>query len=234
VHVPRRRGDTRALPLIAVERPALLLFDGQNTFDDEGSFAGGWYAHNAADRLLPLRAAVAPVVIGLDHGGERRISELSAWPEAGHEGELDRLLDWVVGSLWPRLHDELGVCGAFSRIVVGGSSMGGLAALHAHFRHPELFAGALCMSPSFWVGGRGIFETVAGRDRPPRSRIYLDCGAREGAGKMMPIVRAMAEHLRGRGWTDDDLMFRADPRGTHSEKHWRRRLPNALKFLFRH
>ncbi|HMK73069.1 MAG TPA: hypothetical protein VK454_07000, partial [Myxococcaceae bacterium] len=26
-------------------RPALLLFDGQNVFDDTHSFAGGWFAH---------------------------------------------------------------------------------------------------------------------------------------------------------------------------------------------
>jgi hypothetical protein len=32
-------------------RPLLLLFDGQNVFDDEGSHAGGWYAHEAAAGL---------------------------------------------------------------------------------------------------------------------------------------------------------------------------------------
>ena len=32
------------------ERPALYLFDGQNVFGDEGSFAGGWWAHAAVER----------------------------------------------------------------------------------------------------------------------------------------------------------------------------------------
>ena len=32
---------------------------------------------------------------------------------------------------------------------------------------------------------------------------------------------------------DDRLMWRADPRGTHSEAAWRRRLPAALRFMYR-
>ena len=228
VHVPRRTGG-----LGPAERPTLLLFDGQNVFDDEGSFAGGWYAHQAADRLLPSRQAVAPVVVGLDHGGVRRLSELSAWPEAGQPGEADRFLDWVVGELLPRLAAEIGIATGAAHVVVGGSSMGGLGALYAHFRHPDQFGGALVMSPSFWVGQRAIFEYVAGRPKPPRSRVYLDCGAREAGGKMLPVVRDMAERLRARGYAPEELLFRADPRGTHNERHWRRRLPLALRFLFR-
>jgi hypothetical protein len=33
-----------------VADPTLYLFDGQNVFGDEGSFAGGWHTHAAVDR----------------------------------------------------------------------------------------------------------------------------------------------------------------------------------------
>ncbi|MCU0687566.1 MAG: esterase family protein, partial [Polyangiaceae bacterium] len=54
-------------------RSLLVLFDGQNVFDDAPSFAGGWHAHETADRL----GARAPVIVGVDHGNEARLHELS-------------------------------------------------------------------------------------------------------------------------------------------------------------
>jgi hypothetical protein len=51
---------------------------------------------------------------------------------------------------------------------------------------------------------------------------------------MIKHAREMAEHLETRGWgTGEKLMWRPDAKGTHSERHWRRRLPKALRFLFR-
>src|SRR5256885_11007089 len=46
---------------------------------------------------------------------------------------------------------------------------------------------------------RAIFGFVAAQSIPWTSRIYLDCGAREGRGAMYPIVENMVEHLRARG-----------------------------------
>jgi hypothetical protein len=63
--------------------------------------------------------------------------------------------------------------------------------------------------------------------------VYLDCGAREGGGRMLPLVERMAKKLRGRGYPPEQLMMRADQRGAHNERHWRRRLPLALRFMFR-
>ena len=48
---------------------------------------------------------------------------------------------------------------------------------------------------------------------------------------MYPIVEDMVEHLRARAYGQDRLMWRPDSKGTHSEVHWRRRLPKALRFI---
>ena len=116
---------------------------------------------------------------------------------------------------------------------VGGSSMGGLAALYAHFARPEEFGGALSMSPSLHVGRNAIFAWLAAQPTPPLSRVYLDCGVREGRGMLLPLAARVAAQLTARGYDTDRLRFRADPRGTHSEKCWRRRTPSALRFLYR-
>jgi predicted alpha/beta superfamily hydrolase len=215
----------------AAVRPLLLLLDGQNVFGDEGSFAGGWHAHAAAASVVRRRDATAPVVAALDHGGERRFAEMSAWPVQGHAGEAGAFFAWVATAVLARLREEAGVVLAPERVFIGGSSMGGLGALYAHFAEPQAFGGALCMSPSFWVGDGAVLDWVAGRQAPPTSRIYLDCGVREGRGRVAVLAQRMAEHLAARGWGPERLRWRLDPKGAHNERSWRRRLPAALRFL---
>lgn len=216
-----------------VPRPVLYLFDGQNVFDDEGSYSGGWYAHEAVDKLIPGTTFIAPIIVGIDHGGEERINELGPWKMGDKGGDTDELLTWMTDELMPIVHGEFPLIGGPLGAVVGGSSMGGLAALYAHFKRPDAFGGALCMSPAFWFARKRIVSFVRGRPTPQYSRVYIDCGVREGGGNMMPICQEVVELLEARGYPRKQLMYRPDPRGTHSERAWRRRLPKALKFMFR-
>jgi enterochelin esterase-like enzyme len=213
-------------------RFALYLFDGQNVFDDAPSFAGGWRLHEAVEQLAQ-RGRPAPVVVAVDHGGELRIHELSPFAHGGVAGRLDSLLDWLTGSLMPRLGSQLPLIGGPVGAVIGGSSMGGLAAFYAHLHAPQSFGGALAMSPSFWLSHGEIVRWAAAQPAPEVSRIYLDCGVREGRGTVLPLVAEVAAQLTARGYDADHLMLRADPRGSHSETSWRRRLPRALRFFYR-
>lgn len=211
--------------------PALVLFDGQNVFGDAGSFAGGWHADVAVDRLAAR--TLAPLLVAVDHGGVARLDELSPWPlQSGRGGGLDRLLDGLTAQIVPEIHRRWHVIPGAPGWALGGASLGGLAALYGHLRAPDAFGGALAMSPSLWVSERRAFPFVAERPRPRHTRVYLDCGEREGRG-MFPLAQGMATLLRARGWRDDGaLLFRPDAKGAHSEVHWRRRLPEALRFLY--
>ncbi len=215
-----------------VVRPVLYLFDGQNIFGHEGSFAGGWFAHEAVDKLIARKQIVAPLVVALDNGGAQRIEELAPFSMGGQGGRTKELIDWMAERVVPEVRRRFAVPEGALGGVVGGSSLGGLAALYAHHERADLFGGALCMSPSFWFAGGQVFHFVAEREKPPFSRIYLDCGTGEGRGRMMPLVEHMGNLLRERGYDGPQLMVRADKRGQHNEKHWRRRLPTALKFMF--
>ena len=240
-YVPRAPGQATGPRADDPERPVVVLFDGQNVFDDEGSYAGGWHAHRAVDRLAAMGRVqkadgtgrgiiLAPVIVAIDHGGADRIAELGAPSSA----KLAALVDLIVDRVLPAAHDKIRLQYGPAGHYVGGSSMGGLAALYTHFRRPEVFGGALCMSPSFWFAQRGIFDFVAKEPNPYRSRVYLDAGGKEGRGRLAGLVGDMARHLEGRGWRpygDLRVLFRADPKGTHNEAHWRRRLPKALRFL---
>jgi enterochelin esterase-like enzyme len=222
VHVPR--------PLTPGARlPVLYMFDGQNIFDDAPSFAGGWHLHDTSVELA-RRGHTMPVIVGIDHGGRHRIDELAPFRCAASKGQLARLITWMTKTLMPQIERDYPVRTDAAGTAIGGSSLGGLAALHTHFRLPERFGAALVMSPSLWLARGKIFRDLAGRPTPQRSRIYLDAGAREG--RMLRDAARLADELRRRGYGQSDLLWRPDPQGRHSEACWRRRAPLALDFLF--
>lgn len=210
------------------DRSVLVLFDGQNVFDDEPSFAGGWHAHLAVERLA--RSVRRPVVVGIDHGNEHRIAELSPFHFGSVRGSLDVLLDWTAHWLLPKLRAEHGLTADPRRVIIGGSSMGGIAALYAALKRPDIFGGALAMSPSLWIARGAMMRVAAARAPSATTRIYLDAGAREANGRMLTAAEKMASILDAA--PNVELMFRADPRGQHRESDWRRRLLPALRFHF--
>ncbi len=211
----------------ATDRPVLFMFDGQNVLDDEGSFAGGWHAHRAVERLA--KTVPAPVIVALDHGHEHRIAELSPFDFMRFQGSLPGLVDWVGRWLLPELRPRYTLTRDPRKVVVAGSSMGGVAALWTALARPDLFGGAIAMSPSLWIGGGRMFTYVAAHPLPSGARIYIDGGALEGP-RMLKATGEMARILQARGVRD--VCFRADPRGRHSERDWRRRLLPALRFHF--
>ncbi len=224
IHVPAGHDPARGAPL-------LVLFDGQNVFDDGPSYSGGWYAHDAVDRMAKRRPR--PIVVGVDHGGAERIHELSPWAAHGSRGQLDLLLDWMVDRLLPRLRSDFSTGAGPAATTIGGSSMGGLAALYAHLHRPDVFGGAMAMSPSLWFAQRRMLEWLQHVAIPWTSRIYLDAGAKEARGALLDLTRTAAATLRHRGYGDDRLRTIEDRNGTHHEASWRRRLPVALRFFYR-
>lgn len=210
----------------------LYLFDGQNIFDDASSYSGGWHVHKVVERMAKPRRQV-PVVIGIDHAGTERIRELSPFAIEGEPGQARVLLDWITRRLMPALLAELNLIPGPFGALIGGSSMGGLAAFWAHFHYPQAFGGALAMSPSFWVANQAILADVAAQPNPMVSRLYLDGGRREARGRVVEAVQRMAEHLGERGYGPDRLLWCAAARGTHCEASWRQRLPKALRFMYR-
>ena len=212
--------------------PVLYVLDGQNAFGDEGTLAGGWRLHEAIDGLDRRRSAV-PLVVAIPQDPARREDELTPWPTDGRGGAAAGFLHWVARSLVPAISRRRAVIQGPLGTAIAGASWGGLAALHAHWSHPDVFGGALALSPSCWVGRGAIQGFVDSRPAPVISRIYLDCGRHENDGQMLADAAELAERLRRHGYTRRQLWWRPDPRGHHHEGAWRRRLPRALRFMYR-
>ena len=203
-------------------RPLLVMFDGQNIFEDHGSYSGGWHAHEAVEKLSASTTR-APVVLGIANGGTHRIRELGAHTHI--------FLDSVVAEAVGRAEATLRLT---PRRVIAGASRGGLAALTAWLSRRERFDGAIALSPSLWFGHHHLLMGLLSglTPLPPTGRLYLDAGERE-RGRMYADAAQLAAHLARRGLGPDRLMWRPDARGAHHERHWRRRLPKALRFMFR-
>ncbi|WP_437898719.1 alpha/beta hydrolase [Sorangium sp. So ce124] len=177
--------------------PVLFLFDGQNVFHDDPSYSGGWHLHQAV-RDLSGRGLAAPVLVGIDHGGSERLTELSPFPGDGSDGRLDDFLGWITSEIVPAVRERFAVRRDPAGTAIGGSSMGGLAALYAHFRRPDVLGAALCMSPSLWFAERKIFDFIASQAVPASSRLYIDAGAQEDDGSVLRDAAHLVEHLRHR------------------------------------
>ncbi len=64
------------------------------------------------------------------------------------------------------------------------------------------------------------------------SRLYINCGGKEGGGTMALHAEKLVHMLHGRGWKAHHLMWRFVKSGKHHEKYWRARMPKALRFLY--
>lgn len=201
--------------------PVLVLFDGQNVLGDRGSHAGGWHAHDAVDRLPGTIRR--PVIVAVDHGGEGRTHELFR--------DLDAFLHFVMHRVLPSAERHLEKRFDPELRVVGGASMGGLASLVSLARHSEFFRGAIAMSPSAWLVPTELRHELHVTKLTPGTRIYLDVGERESE-RMVREARHVAHWLERR-LPETHRMWRPDKRGRHRESDWRRRLPKALRFMFR-
>lgn len=200
--------------------PVLVMFDGQNVLDDHGSFAGGWHAQRAIAKLPSTIRR--PVIVAID-SGEGRMAEL--WPE------LDEFLRFITRDVLPLAEHTLSLRFDPSAHGIGGASMGGLASLAAGARHPHLFRKVIAMSPSVWTVPREMTRELH-RARFPRDvRLYVDVGHRES--ERMVRNATQAASILVRGLPAECVMWRPDARGKHRELDWRRRLPKALRFVFR-
>ncbi len=212
--------------------PVLYMLDGQNLFDPERAFIPGqhWRLREAADAAIRGRTAAAMIIVGVDHAAERRAIEYTPVPDPKHKvgGEVERYGRMLVEELKPSIDERFRTLHGAGDTAVGGSSLGGLAALWLVLRRRDVFGRAVAMSPSIWWGGRVILDEVERFSGDP-PRLWLDIGGREGA-EALRDARALRDAVVAKRWPS--FHYHEDRRGDHSERAWARRVRAALEFLF--
>jgi enterochelin esterase-like enzyme len=210
--------------------PVLYLQDGQNVFSGwERASSDSWCADVVMESLVAQGVVEPWLLVAVDSDASRD-SDYSPW-EAG--GQYARFL---VETLRPYLEARFATRGGPEWTAVAGSSLGGLISLHLSRSFPATFGRVAALSPTvMWADGL-LFHEWRAHSRQ-WSRIYLDSGANEvlyedgRAFDYASSVRAFWAHLKEMGYAEHEVRLVLEPGGNHHERDWRRRLPDALRWL---
>lgn len=212
--------------------PVIYMHDAQNLFDAKTSYVGEW---NVDEKLDSLNAQV--IVIGIEHGGEKRLSELSPYKNEKYGGgNADNYLDFIVTTLKPYVDKTYRTKTNAKNTAVIGSSLGGLVSYYTILKYPEVFGKAGIFSPSFWFNQEEIIELTK-KTPKLKTKLYFLCGDNEGDESDKKI---MIENLN----KIDDLIsekrcecnnltkIKIVKGGQHTEKLWRDGFVKAYLWLF--
>jgi predicted alpha/beta superfamily hydrolase len=212
----------------------LYLHDGQNLFDRATAFAGvDWNIQGAADRLIHTGAVQPLIIVGIYNAGKSRIHEYTPTktPKQGG-GRADRYTKFLLQEVMPFVQEQYRVLPEPSSTGIGGSSLGGLLSLYIGLKHPQTFGRIAALSPSVWWNQRVILRFAAAAPVPPRPRIWLDVGTREGP-RTVPDVELLRDVLLKKGWKlGEDLHYERVEGAEHNEAAWAQRVGPFLQFLY--
>jgi alpha-glucosidase len=210
--------------------PVLYMHDAQNLFDDATSFVGEWKVDETLD-ALSKEGKLELIVVGIDNGGDKRITELNAWdnPRFG-AAEGKQYTDFIVNTLKPYIDARYRTLPDRAHTAIMGSSMGGLASHYAIAQYPQVFSKAGVFSPAYWTAAPS-FDFMAQHPLPQDARVFLLMGEKEGD-SMVPDVQRMADIVRASGHPAANTVLKIVPEQKHNEGFWSSELRAALLWMF--
>jgi predicted alpha/beta superfamily hydrolase len=219
--------------------PVLFMHDGQNVWDDHDCCFGhtGWEVNVTLDAEIAAGRVAPVVVIAAAHSADRN-NEYGLSPS-----RTATFMEFQVKELQPRALAQVRWDG--ERVMVAGSSLGGLLSMNLLLQHPQTYRAGAALSSSFWVGqdtGTAMRDRLPSIGKQPVA-IYLDHGgspATNSDGAVDSIeIRDM---LDGMGWVRQDspacaapgpdaLCYFTEPGARHDELAWQARAWRFLRFL---
>ena len=228
--------------------PVLYVHDGQNVFDPATSFIGvDWGIDETMTRLIEEKKVSEAIVVAI-WNTPKRLSEympqraierttakdLDAMFKPVRENPLgDAYLKYVVTELKPAIDTRYRTKPDRDHTFSMGSSMGGLISLYAICEYPEVFGGAACLSTA-WTVADGITTRGLGDSLPDPGthRIYFDYGTETKDGRYEPLQNAVDTQMKDAGYTEGkNWITKSFPGEEHSERAWRKRVDQPLRFL---
>ena len=252
--------------------PVLYLQDGQQLFA-RGWF-GDWRVDETIDSLVADGRSSGIIVVGIDNGAQRW-SEYgpwvnrqmrdwidSSWAKPVEGGDGSAYVGFLANTLKPRIDRQYRTLADRAHTGIGGSSMGGLIAIHAGVTRPDVFSRVMAMSSAVWFaegGGKWLSNNrllaeidarAAAGSLPRDVRFYLDAGTAERSRDTDPDVvdargarltypraylegtQAVAAALAAGGVPAANVRLVIGEGAAHNETAWASRLPGALQWLY--
>lgn len=208
--------------------PVIYMHDGQNLFDDYTSGYGEWGLDELMDKLP---AKEESIIVGIDHGGEYRVTEYDPYNTKYGQGRGDDYVDFLVQTLKPYIDEHYRTKKNTRNTTIAGSSMGGLISMYAILKYPNVFGNAGVFSPAFWISPE-IYKYAADHPLKKRSRIYFVCGDSEGE-TMVPDMQKMVSLVRSKGISEENSPEVVVKGAKHNEKQWNGDFPAFYEWLIR-
>ena len=209
--------------------PVLYMHDGQNLFDDSTSYVGEWGVDEAINQLTQS-TGFKLIIVGIDHGSEKRMNELSPWANRRFgKAEGKEYMEFIVNDVKPYIDNHYRTLPARENTAILGSSMGGLISHYAIYNYPDLFSKAGIFSPSYWFAN-DVYDFTEENPTGSDAKLFILIGKKEG--NMVKMVDKMNDLILKTGHPEENLKFIVDPDGEHNEAFWQKHFTEAVKWLF--
>ena len=210
--------------------PVLYMHDGQNLFDDATSFIGEWGVDEMMNELARTRQLEA-IVVGIDHGDEKRMTELNPWDnDKVGKGEGRDYLRFVVGIVKPYVDAHYRTLPDRAHTAMLGSSLGGLISHFAMYEYGDVFSRIGIFSPAYWIAPE-VREFTRAHALAPGARVWFYAGSMEDS-EMVANMDAIVEIMRAQRASAPALRVEVTPGAVHNEQAWRAEFPHAVEWLF--
>ena len=232
----------------------LIMHDGQNLFDGTKTWNGQeWELDEWAAKLISENELSSFIIVGIHNSGKNRWNDY--FPENSYDFVSDikflgknkpplnanLYLKYIVNEVIPYTRSKYLKSSKDFKIIIGGSSMGGLISMYAAFEYPEIFDGAICMS-THWPGAYVIDENplpdaifnYMEKNIPisKNKRFYFDYGDK-GLDKHYPqYSKTLDSIFTQNGYSNQNYRNMYFKNESHNEEAWSKRVNIPLKFIF--
>lgn len=240
--------------------PVIYMHDGQNLFTPDSAYIGVEWEVDEAMELRAYQGKNVAIVVGI-HNTPARYWEyapekpLQAFldeqginannpapfdhiPAGGPKG--DAYLKFIEKEVKPWVDKTFRTKVDRENTMIAGSSMGGLISWYALCEHPEVFGRAACVS-THWPGGDPAndpspfpyFLDYLDENLPDSdsARIWFDHGTATLDSLYAPYQLQVDSLMRAKGYDGSSWTTRIYPDEEHSERAWKKRVPEILDFL---
>ncbi len=224
--------------------PVIYLLDGQNQFDDEGPYNGGWGSDEVITSLIK-NGGDGVILVGIDNNTSRD-NELT--PDLGPVpadqltmGDFsvrtgEEFSKFVVDKVVPYINDNYNVSTDVNDTYVVGSSSGGLEAFYIGMENMNIFGGIGAISPAFLLFEKNTWDKYLAKfdfsNTNNLPEIYFYNGGGDSLEKMLlSDAKAMPQWLEALGYPADKMTFVYEESFAHNEAAWRCMMPEIVAWL---
>ncbi len=206
--------------------PVIYMHDGQNLFDEFTSGYGEWGVDEIMDKTPDAEQSI---IVGIDHGGEYRVTEYDPYDSKYGKGRGPDYVDFLVKTLKPYIDTHYRTVADARHTTIAGSSMGGLISMYAVLKYPDVFGNGGIFSPSFWIAMQ-LYDFAKQQSLPVSTRFYFVCGDSE-SGSMATDMQKMADLIKSKGISEKNIRTVVMPGEKHNEKQWNKDFPAFYSWL---